>query len=253
MPSPRATALTQQHRAEIGRVAAVASRRVAAVARGANPVDIDDWWDSGAAEAMLRIATLAFGATAALAVRWLTQHASIEGVRLDPVRAQPNPEQMATSLRVTGPVAFKTNFRSTGNADVALQVMETRLTGSAQRLALSGDRDTTRATIDASSVIVGYRRVLSSSPCAFCAMLASRGAVYKEKSATQVVGRGGAPRGSREIGSSYHDNCHCTSEPLYEGEPEPVDVVALQEQWEQVTAGLSGTDALNAFRRARSA
>lgn len=253
MPSARATALTQRHRAELGRVAAIATRQAATVVRGADPVDIDDWWDTSAAAALLRIVTLGFSTTVTLALRWLRQHAALEGVSLDPVRAVPNREQMATSLRVTGPVAFKTNLRSTGNVNVALQVMQARLAGSVQRLTLSGDRETTQNTIDTSRAIVGYRRVLQGDACAWCAMLASRGAVYKEASATQVVGRSGLTRGSREIGSSYHDHCHCTSEPLYVGEPEPDDVVALRDQWEETTAGLSGKDALNAFRRARSA
>lgn len=66
--------------------------------------------------------------------------------------------------------------------------------------------------------------------CAFCSMLASRGAVYSPGTAGKVVGRGkpvesnyradgtrkrgGAangiqPRGSRRMGEKYHDNCRC--------------------------------------------
>lgn len=56
--------------------------------------------------------------------------------------------------------------------------------------------------------------------CAFCSMLASRGAVYSAESAGKVVGRGKPvgshraakgiqPRGSRRIGEDYHDNCRC--------------------------------------------
>lgn len=56
--------------------------------------------------------------------------------------------------------------------------------------------------------------------CAFCSMLASRGAVYSPGSAGKVVGRGTPvdrhrqakgiqPRGAQRIGESYHDNCRC--------------------------------------------
>ncbi|MGY1945330.1 VG15 protein [Nocardia asiatica] len=58
---------------------------------------------------------------------------------------------------------------------------------------------------------VGWARVLSGAEnCPFCAMLASRGPVYRsDKSALTVVGRGGRPRGSRALGERYHDNCDC--------------------------------------------
>lgn len=56
--------------------------------------------------------------------------------------------------------------------------------------------------------------------CAWCSMLASRGAVYSTESAGKVVGRGKPvgshprakgirPRGSRRLGEDYHDNCRC--------------------------------------------
>lgn len=56
--------------------------------------------------------------------------------------------------------------------------------------------------------------------CAWCSMLASRGAVYTPGSAVKVVGRGTPveqhrlakgirPRGARRAGQEYHDHCRC--------------------------------------------
>lgn len=60
--------------------------------------------------------------------------------------------------------------------------------------------------------------------CAFCSMLASRGAVYSPGSSAKVVGRGKPvpekrsrggvakgirPRGSQRIGDDFHDYCRC--------------------------------------------
>ncbi len=64
------------------------------------------------------------------------------------------------------------------------------------------------------------QRVPKPGCCAFCSMLASRGAVYTERSASGVVGRGRPvgshrlakgirPRGSRKVGEKFHDYCRC--------------------------------------------
>jgi len=64
------------------------------------------------------------------------------------------------------------------------------------------------------------QRVPKPGCCAFCSMLASRGAEYTERSASGVVGRGRPigshrlakgirPRGSRKLGEKFHDYCRC--------------------------------------------
>lgn len=63
------------------------------------------------------------------------------------------------------------------------------------------------------------QRVPKTGCCAFCGMLASRGAVYSEESGLKVGGRG-VPigegrgrgvktRGSQAIGEKFHDHCRC--------------------------------------------
>ena len=85
---------------------------------------------------------------------------------------------------------------------------------------------------------MSYQRVPQPGCCAFCGMLASRGAsettsYSSEESALRVVGRGvpvektrgrrggqgkgiGA-RGSRKIGEKFHDHCKCRAVPVTEG------------------------------------
>lgn len=64
------------------------------------------------------------------------------------------------------------------------------------------------------------QRVPKPGCCAFCSMLASRGAVYSPESASRVVGRGqpvgSSPRakgiksrGSQALGEKFHDYCRC--------------------------------------------
>lgn len=56
---------------------------------------------------------------------------------------------------------------------------------------------------------VGYARVLSGKEsCAFCAMLASRGPVYKEDTVVR-----------RHDGRRYHDNCDCVAVLVVHGQP----------------------------------
>lgn len=88
------------------------------------------------------------------------------------------------------------------------------------------------ASLDPSPV--GYQRVPSPGCCAFCGMLASRGAAYSSREAAGTVvgrgvpvektrgrrgGQGGGirPRGSRQLGQEFHDHCKCRAVPVHAG------------------------------------
>jgi hypothetical protein len=250
MPSSRANQRTALHQRELLLVTALVARQVRQLTRRADTRGIDAWWDRN--EGLFhRLVLRGFVTSRALAARYLRQHAAIEGHAVRPTMVSLPAEQVAASLRVTGPVAFKTHMRATGSDMASLRTMETTLAGSAERLALEGERRTFDETFEQSTTIVGYRRVARPGACAFCLMLASRGAVYRrESSAERVVGHAGRTRGSRAIGESYHDGCRCFAAPLYDHEDEPEDVLALRERWNEASAKESGTAALNAFRRA---
>lgn len=83
------------------------------------------------------------------------------------------------------------------------------------------------------------QRVPKPGCCAFCSMIASRGAVYTERSASGVVGRGKPigshrlakgirPRGSRKLGEKFHDYCRC--EVVILTKDNQAELAAIEEQ-----------------------
>lgn len=232
MASPQAQTLTRHFQSQVLKVAELIARRLRVTAMRADTTDIDGWWDTISGQVQAEILT-GQTALAKLARGYLTQHAALEGVNLAPILMDPDPEQIATALRVVGPVAFKTQMAISGSEAAATRVMASQLQGAATRLVLQGSRQTTMQTFSGRSQVAGWRRVAGrSSPCAFCLMLIGRGAVYSRESADFRA----------------HDRCACTPELLYQHQPEPPHVRQLQEQWQQATGGQSGTAALNAWR-----
>jgi hypothetical protein len=82
----------------------------------------------------------------------------------------------------------------------------------------------------------GWMRVTGARPCAFCSMLASRGAVYDT-------------RESAGYGNLYHKNCHCTQVPVFIKNPyfSARDKFFI-DSWTSVTKGYSGKSALKTWR-----
>jgi hypothetical protein len=106
---------------------------------------------------------------------------------------------LATSLTVTGPVAVKTALRRGEVLARAMAIGETLSSGAAMRHVLDGGRSTLLDSIRSDRRSVGWARATSGRSCAFCAMLAGRGAVYREDTA----------------GFQAHDSCSCVPEPIY--------------------------------------
>lgn len=71
---------------------------------------------------------------------------------------------------------------------------------------LTGGRKTVQAWTNADHRATGWRRVTDGSPCAFCAMLVTRGPVYRSE------GKALYAHDSRD---KYHAHCGCTVEPVY--------------------------------------
>src|SRR5690606_423924 len=144
-------------------------------------------------------------------------------------------EQVVTSMRVMGPVeARRLTAAGMALADVRRAVRE-RWASAGMRLAVAGGRDPIMAAVAADDKALGYARVGSGRPCGFCAMLISRGPVYTRDTAMFQA----------------HDRCSCSARPVYrrdDGWSEQAQ--QLRDVWRETTAGKSGRDALNAFRRA---
>ncbi|OBK92384.1 hypothetical protein A5646_03525 [Mycobacterium sp. 1245499.0] len=114
----------------------------------------------------------------------------------------------------------------------------------ASRHAQQPARETVQETADESGQEVGWARVLTGAySCHFCAMLASRGPVYR--SDKTALYRGGASAGT------YHDGCDCIAVLVRKGMPwEGQDSYeALNKLWSDTGGRTSGKRARNAFRR----
>jgi hypothetical protein len=144
-------------------------------------------------------------------------------------------DQIATSLRVTGPIeARRLSALGIGASDLRRAVFASS-SSSGMRLALQGGRDTVMAAVAGDDRALGYARVGSASPCAFCSMLISRGPVYSQGT----------------VDFQAHDRCSCGARPVYRRADGWSDQARqLQELWQGSTAGESGRAAINAFRRA---
>nr|BFF26858.1 hypothetical protein GCM10025732_48230 [Glycomyces mayteni] len=145
------------------------------------------------------------------------------------------------SLSGQGWRIFESDIAQGVPTNVALELMIKRMSGSAFRHTYNGSRDTIMRTVQKSNTMVGYQRVsMTGWPCYFCAMLISRGAVYKRN-----MGRFKA-----------HDSDKCTAEPRFRNEllnKPDAQVKKFSDIWGASGAKHSGMDAINAFRDAYNA
>lgn len=141
-------------------------------------------------------------------------------------------EAVITSLTVTGPVSIKRAVARLVPIERALPTAEAGVAAAAMRHALNGGRAAIVETVKADRRALGWARVVSGEPCWFCAMLASRGAVYGEDTATFQA----------------HDHCSCTAEPVYTADaPWPPGSRRFAELWQQ--AKTEEGDTVANFRR----
>jgi hypothetical protein len=124
------------------------------------------------------------------------------------------------------------------------------------RIAMDGARDVVHDLQESDRLAIGYARIsLSGTPCGFCAMLISRGPVYKSfATGFKTAAARTVQAGQAAVGDEYHDNCMCTTVPVfsvsqYDNDPRFDLNREYERLWPQVTRGLSGKAALAAWRR----
>lgn len=163
-----------------------------------------------------------------------------------------------TSIRVTGPVAFKKRVTAITSVELDPAVEKALLqdafkksgegvASAMMRHVVDGARQQILSDAKADKVALGYMRVLKSKdPCYFCAMLASRGPVYKDASFanSNSLFAGDGP-------AKAHDHCACTLEPVFSRDTDWTPGARQAEEiWGASTSGKSGQRAINAFRTA---
>ncbi|MGW0929551.1 VG15 protein [Streptomyces sp. NPDC002644] len=108
------------------------------------------------------------------------------------------------------------------------------------RLAEQGGRDALADLRDRDPEVIGYYRRTDADPCGFCAMLASRGAVY---TATRNQSKTSRSWVDQQDPEQYHPECHCQTLPLFKGMKMPAEDEAKRKQYEQMWKNTSGSGA----------
>jgi hypothetical protein len=158
----------------------------------------------------------------------------------------PLDEQVEASLRW----AVKDLWRQTEEPlDLRLDQAQRRAEAVAQKLVADQGRATTRQAAATDRGAVAYARAAALGSCAFCKLMASRGAVYKN---AQTAGRDANDLFAGEASVvKFHDNCHCTILPVFRGQQFELSPHAAE--WDRLyreyAQGHSG-DQLRLFRRA---
>lgn len=141
-------------------------------------------------------------------------------------------ERVAASLHVTGRVAVRKAILAGHSPQAAMQTALTSTSGAVTRHVLDGGRETLLLTVREDRQAQGWARVTSGRCCAFCATLASRGAVYKDDTA----------------GFRAHDHCACSAEPTYGGSALPPASQRFREMYDQAKRE-DPANPTNGFRR----
>lgn len=116
--------------------------------------------------------------------------------------------------------------------------------GAAQRVVLNAGREVVDEIAKKDRRAIAYARLSGTgTPCGWCAMLISRGPIYRSSASA-----GG------DDGRKYHDNCNCFAMPIYSIEQFNDDPQfdlnrELAGEWASVTKGLRGKSAIAAFRK----
>jgi len=223
--TPAGNALTTAHRAQ---QLAIRAQSLEGLLRMWAAVDVTDL--SGTIEVFAQAAALlagnGFDQSAAAAANYYGLFRRVEigaGTQIA-TAAKPGVDIMAGQIRgaaLKGIVDGRKAGMPIGQAKTQGLV---RVMGTLTKLVLSGGRNTIIAGTNADRRALGWARVTSGDPCAFCRMLSSRGPAYKtEKSA----------------GFEPHDHCACGPEPVYAGDPLAGSAAVAQAEqhlWEYSTA-----------------
>jgi hypothetical protein len=178
-------------------------------------------------------------AAAAAGQQYYAQARSLAGVTdgLPPLLSVPAPpaDLVQATLDSTGPYALLGRIKQAQPLQRANETTGVTLSGAASRLITNGARQAVMSSVKADAQAVAWMRVTSGDPCAFCAMLASRGPVFKSQQAA---------------GFLAHDHCRCVAAAVFsDQDAEKLKDNDLSQQWKQVTKGLSGADARREWRR----
>lgn len=201
-------ALTEANRVEQLQIAARASLVANALWPRLDPADLDGSTPVWLA-ANLAAAKSFYEQSAATSAAYVERYRLAEiGANAEPV-VFPDFDTALNSqaLMLAGPVRVKLLAGSGRTGTAAHSEAKRKFQGIMRRQVMSGGRQLIDETTGADSQAIGWRRVSDGNPCAFCAMLCSRGPVYRS------ADRAGDPVAGS--GLRYHGHCGCTAEIVY--------------------------------------
>lgn len=251
-------ALTEAHRLEQARIGVQTARQLRSLwallnAEGRTPT-VDEWLG-----AVTTVLGRQHGLSAAAARDYYSAFRLAEiGEAGFAARGIPtlNLEAVRASMVATGPYRLRQGIRRGLTVEEASQRAMISSAGEGVRIALDGGRQQIIRNVQADSRALGWVRVTDGDPCAFCAMLASRGPVFKGR-ATAIAG---TVFSTSVNDYRAHARCGCTAEPVYRADTEwPGRAREFHDLWNRAQQkarsdpewASSGTknDALNNFRK----
>lgn len=162
-------------------------------------------------------------ASAAAAATSYEEQRAAAGVRgrftAEPAPAPPG-EQVEATLRWAASDVWD-------GGDVA--TAHTRAEGAVERLVLNRGRDTMQQAVRRDREATAWARGAALGACYFCALMASRGAVYKTAG---TAGRDADETFAGEGQAKYHNNCHCVIIPVFRGQT--FELSPHAEAWDQL-------------------
>lgn len=239
--------LTEAHRIAQAEQAAWWVSAVSQLVELIDPARIDDSMPEFVASALVALGMAAEDAQS-LALAYVREFREAEAPGLDhpaPIVPEVDLSGAASRLESVAPLA-KMKISEGAMAREAVDAAFWSIVGGLYKSALMPGREVVDLSASVNPHSTGWRRVTDADPCAFCAMLATRGPAYRtEASALTVSGahlggtdyravRRGGDLGSirsrriytsglkRPLGARYHDHCSCTVEEVFgEWEPTP--------------------------------
>lgn len=169
----------------------------------------------------------------------------LDMVSEDALDSLPGAAQVAAALHSSGAAVAKGRIGRGASVEDAAQTAARAVAAKGVKLVMDGGRAPLEAEVNnGRHGAVGYARVVDADPCPFCAMLASRGAIYRSDSfdASNSLFTG-------DNRFKVHDGCGCTLEPIYGRRLTdlPPGSAELVKQWAEVASGQP--DPFGAWRR----
>lgn len=137
---------------------------------------------------------------------------------------------------------------TTSPADLkqALDNARTQVEGVSSRLVLNAGRETTADAVMSDRLAKGWARETRPGCCYFCAMLATRGAVYKD---ANTAGRSANKRFVGEGQFKFHNHCHCVAVPVFGQYEKTADARKWTREWHDLRRELGHSPSMYEWRR----